>query len=370
MIREVKAEVKKNDQMSSSTLEDETPMPPLNRSVYKKLPVWDFEDVYTQDAPPKHMTCARSLRNNKDDWFKEAFLPNIRLFMHKDNINMSEWNRLSHFTSPFGFMGLQYNDVMEAVKLIPIPKEPLIVPKPGSDGCVSCAVVGLGGILNGSKMGKEIDAHDYVFRMNGALIKGHEEDVGTRTSVYVHTAHSITSSRGSLKKYGYTSIPDDKGIKHVMFAEGIRDYQWMTGLLKKERVAAGQYRNSRPWTYYNDHFDERRFYVLHPDFLRYIRNRFLRSQHLNGRFWAIVRPTNGAFTIFTALHVCDIVSAYGFMTEDYRNYNNYYYDTDKTHVIFFINHDYNLERDTWKKLHNTKVMKLYQKTGTGEQKKP
>lgn len=47
-------------------------------------------------------------------------------------------------------------------------------------------------------------------RMNGAVIKGHEEDVGSRTSVYVHTAHSITRSLLLLKKYGYTSVPNDE----------------------------------------------------------------------------------------------------------------------------------------------------------------
>lgn len=31
----------------------ETPMPPLSKKDFEKLPQWDFEDVYNQDAPPR-----------------------------------------------------------------------------------------------------------------------------------------------------------------------------------------------------------------------------------------------------------------------------------------------------------------------------
>ncbi|XP_010782226.1 alpha-N-acetylgalactosaminide alpha-2,6-sialyltransferase 1-like [Notothenia coriiceps] len=154
----------KNDQTGPiRAVVAETPMPVLIRSSFKKVPEWDFEDIYNQDAPPRQTTCANSLRNSEDESFKKNFLPNIRLYMHKDNVNMSEWNRLSHFNNPFGFMGFKHDDVMTSVKLIPKPKEPLLLPKPGG-GCVTCAVVAGAGILNGSKNGKEIDAHDYVFR--------------------------------------------------------------------------------------------------------------------------------------------------------------------------------------------------------------
>lgn len=46
--------------------------------------------------------------------------------------------------------------------------------------------------------------------MNAAIIAGHEEDVGKRTSVYVHTAHSLISSLISHKKRGFKQIPNDK----------------------------------------------------------------------------------------------------------------------------------------------------------------
>ncbi|XP_031171097.1 alpha-N-acetylgalactosaminide alpha-2,6-sialyltransferase 1 isoform X1 [Sander lucioperca] len=355
----------KTDQMKRSTLGAvvETPMPVLFKTSFTKLPQWDFDDVYNQDAPPRQTTCAQSLRNSDVESFKKAFLPNIRLFLHKDSINMSEWNRLSHFNNPFGFMGYKYDDVMPSVKLIPKPKEPLLLPKPGGDGCVHCAVVGNAGILNGSKMGKEIDAHDYVFRMNGAITKGYEEDVGNRTSVYIHTAHSITSALYFFKNFGYTTVPHDEGIKYVMVPEGMRDFNWLKGLLKGERITAGSYENMRPWTYYARQYNETRFYVLHQDFLRYIRNRFLKSADLNASYWAIVRPSNGAFTLFLALHTCDTVNAYGFMTEDYEKYSTYYFEKNiKTPVILYANHDYILEKNIWKKLHDSKIIKLYQRT--------
>nr|XP_057922793.1 alpha-N-acetylgalactosaminide alpha-2,6-sialyltransferase 1-like [Doryrhamphus excisus] len=358
---------------STPTPKPETPIPVISRSKFSKLPVWDFEDIYNQDAPPRESTCRQSLRNSQDENFRKAYLPNIRLFLHKNNINMSEWNRLSHFNNPFGFMDFSYNDVMSSVKLIPRPKEPHLLPKPGGDGgdgCIRCAVVGTAGILNGSKMGKEIDAHDYVFRVNGALTEGYEDDVGNKTSVYVHTAHSITTSLYLFKKYGYKSAPHDEGIRYVMIPEGMRDFQWLGGLLRGDRVALGPYKNKRPRTYYMGQYNESRFYVLHQDFLRYVRNRFLKSPHLNARYWAIVRPTNGAFAIFLALHTCDTVDAYGFMTQDYAKYSNYYYQREgKSRVVFYANHDYVLEMKTWKKLHDSKILRLYQRTELGTQPK-
>ncbi|KAM3592641.1 uncharacterized protein V6R79_022753 [Siganus canaliculatus] len=348
----------------ASTHPPETPIPILDPGSFKELPQWDFEDVYNQDASPRPSTCARSLRLSEDKSFRESFLPNIRLFLHKDNINMSEWNRLSHFNNPFGFMGFKYDDVMTAVKLIPEPTEPLLPLKPGGDGCIRCAVVGTAGILNGSKMGKEIDGHQYVFRMNGAVIKGFEEDVGNRTSVYVHTAHSITTSLYLFKKYGYTGAPNDEGIKYVLIPEGLRDFNWLEGLLKGERVPPGPYHNMRPWTYYGGQYDKRRFYVLHQDFLRYVRNRFLKSPRLNGSLWKITRPTNGAFTLLLALQTCDIVSAYGFMTENFKSHSTYYFEKAKSNMVLYANHDYIMEKKVWADLHDRKILTLYQPSKT------
>lgn len=49
--------------------------------------------------------------------------------------------------------------------------------------------------------------------MNGAVIKGFEEDVGNKTSVYVHTAHAITASLIVFRRYGYKAAPHDEVLK-------------------------------------------------------------------------------------------------------------------------------------------------------------
>ena len=39
-----------------------------------------------------------------------------------------------------------------------------------NNSCIRCAVVGNGGILNGSNIGHVIDSHDYVFRWVNSLL--------------------------------------------------------------------------------------------------------------------------------------------------------------------------------------------------------
>uniref|UniRef100_A0A673NG16 alpha-N-acetylgalactosaminide alpha-2,6-sialyltransferase n=1 Tax=Sinocyclocheilus rhinocerous TaxID=307959 RepID=A0A673NG16_9TELE len=324
-----------------------TPIPVLYKNNFTKLPVWDFEDVYLRNNDARRPTCPESLQNKEDPKFKEATLPDIQLWLYKGLLNITEWNRLAHFNNPFGFMEYKYNEVKGAVDLIPKPKSSILLPVPESskDGCIRCAVVGSGGILSNSKMGKEIDSHDYVFRVNGAVTRGYEEDVGNRTSVYVHTAFSLYASILTLKQYGFHNIPKDEDIKYVMIPEGLRDFEWIQGLLQGKEA-------NGPLKYFNGNFNESRFYVLHPDFLRYIRNRFMPSKQMQGNYWAMYRPTNGAF----------LVDVYGFITEDHHKYSNYYYEKlKKTSVIFFINHDYGLEIKTWKELHDSGIIRLFQR---------
>ncbi|KAL8163162.1 UNVERIFIED_CONTAM: Alpha-N-acetylgalactosaminide alpha-2,6-sialyltransferase 1 [Gekko kuhli] len=201
------------------------------------------------------------------------------------------------------------------------------------------------------------------FRVSGAVIKGYERDVGTRTSFYGFTAYSLTSSLMLLGHHGFKKIPIGTEIKYLHFLEGERDYEWLKALLLNKDVRKGflDFYGKKPRDRF-DNFSLDKYFVIHPDFLRYTKNRFLKSKSLDKPHWRLYRPTTGAFLLLTALHLCDQVSAYGYITEGYPKYSDHYYDTEWKRLIFYLNHDFDLERRVWKKLHDANIIKLYQRS--------
>ncbi|XP_042310225.1 alpha-N-acetylgalactosaminide alpha-2,6-sialyltransferase 1 [Sceloporus undulatus] len=362
---------------SASTVQQTTHLIPptlprkrFKASDFKSEPHWDFEDQYLLDNSTLPSSCPDSLRVKaaKSDWLKDVFLPNITLFMDRSHFSASEWERMEHFPPPFGFMELNYSLVKEVITMLPPkPYHQILLAHNSSSKtsrCTTCAVVGNGGILNNSRMGKEIDSHDYVFRVSGAVIEGYEKDVGTRTSFYGFTAYSIMASLASLQNRGFKKIPMGKEIKYLHFLEGARDYEWLKALLLNVKVRKGflDYYGPRPRDVFSNNFNLDKYFVIHPDFTRYMKNRFLRSKTLDKPYWRIYRPTTGALLLLTALHLCDQVSAYGYITEGYQKYSDHYYDKQWKRLIFYTNHDFNLEQRVWKKLHDENIMKLYQRS--------
>lgn len=320
------------------------------------------------DVGSLQTTCPESLKVKaaKSPWLRNLFLPNLTLFLDSEHLGPGQWEHLKHFNPPFGFLDLNRSMVQSLVSLIPpVRQQQLLLASlpPGSNRCVRCAVVGNGGILKGSGAGREIDSHDYVFRVNGAITKGFESDVGNRTSFYGFTAFSLTQSLLILGRRGFSHAPGDKDIRYLHFLENSRDYSWLQALLLDQplREQKLHWFRHRPRVAFPDSFSLDRYFILHPDLLRYMKNRFLRSKTLDGIHWRIYRPTTGALLLLTALQLCDQVSAYGFITEGHARFSDHYYDKDWKKTVFYINHDFNLERQVWKRLHDEGVIQLFQR---------
>ncbi|KAM5307549.1 alpha-N-acetylgalactosaminide alpha-2,6-sialyltransferase 1 isoform 2-T2 [Glossophaga mutica] len=349
--------------------------PKLQASSFKSEPKWEFEENYSFDVGGLQTTCPNSVkvRASKSRWFQKLFLPNLTLFLDSRHFNQSEWDRLEHFAPPFGFMELNYSLVQEVVtRFPPVAQQQLLLAHlpAGSTQCVSCAVVGNGGILNNSHVGQEIDSHDYVFRLSGAVTKGYEQDVGTRTSFYGFTAFSLTQSLYILGHRGFQHVPVGKDIRYLHFLEGARDFEWLEALLLNQTLVKRSlfWFRRRPQEAFQDTLQLDRYLLLHPDAIRYMKNRFLRSKTLDTVHWRIYRPTTGALLLLTALQLCDQVSAYGFITEGHERFSDHYYDTTWKKTVFYINHDFSLERTIWKRLHDEGIIRLYQRPITSNQR--
>ncbi|XP_062859997.1 alpha-N-acetylgalactosaminide alpha-2,6-sialyltransferase 2 [Trichomycterus rosablanca] len=313
-------------------------------------------DNYVIDYVPPQTICPNSIRNkvNQTDLAK-TFLWNVPVLQWAKHFSLQEYKRLSHFPGAHGWGGVSIDVLNSSLSILNTSANRLMFEdwkeKNMGSGCIHCAVVGNGGILNGSKKGQEIDEHDYVFRTNGAVIEGFEKDVGKRTSFYLFSFNTFMNSRRSYRDVGYKGAPQSKETKFVFLPDHAKDYEIM--------MAEATHLGEKPTNYFGNNVTVKKFKMLHPDFIRYVRNRFLHSNILKTKHKNIYRPSTGGTMLMAALHTCDQVSAYGFMTPDFYKYSDHYFDKKHHKVGFYANHDLKLELKLWQELHKAKLLKLY-----------
>ncbi|XP_037664570.1 alpha-N-acetylgalactosaminide alpha-2,6-sialyltransferase 2 isoform X6 [Choloepus didactylus] len=271
----------------------------------------------------------------RDPHFQGLFDLSTPVLLWGELFTQELWDRLSRHKAPYGWQGLSHQAIASTLTLLNGSGNAKLFAASGEPppGCVRCAVVGNGGILNGSRQGLHIDTHDYVFRLNGAVIKGFEHDVGTKTSFYGFTVNTMKNSLISYWNLGFTSVPQGQDLRYIFIPSNIRDYVMLRSAILGVPVPEGP--------------DEG--------------DMFLKSKLINTNFGDLYMPSTGALMLLTALHTCDQVSAYGFITSNYRKFSEHYYDRKKRPLIFYVNHDLLLEAALWKDLHKAGIIQLYQR---------
>ncbi|XP_054834752.1 alpha-N-acetylgalactosaminide alpha-2,6-sialyltransferase 2 [Eublepharis macularius] len=325
------------------------------------------ETLKQEDMNPtkkKSSLCPWSLKSKvkMDPTFGKQFDFNIPVLIWEQHFTPETWDRLKDRNVPYGWHGLAYEVIASTVQLLnDSANSRLFATTRPPNSCIRCAVVGNGGILNGSRQGKDIDAHDFVFRLNGAVTKGFEDDVGTKTSFYGFTVNTMKNSLIAYAEYGFTKIPQGKDIQYIFIPSDIRDYIMIRSAVLGIPVPEGHDKGDKPQKYFGSEASGGKFKLLHPEFMHYLTERFLRSEIINTQFGYLYMPSTGAVMLLTALHTCDQVSAYGFITENYRKFSDHYYEREKKPLVFYANHDMLLESELWKSLHRVGIMKLYQR---------
>uniref|UniRef100_A0A4W5KCF2 alpha-N-acetylgalactosaminide alpha-2,6-sialyltransferase n=1 Tax=Hucho hucho TaxID=62062 RepID=A0A4W5KCF2_9TELE len=254
----------------------------------------------------------------------------------------SEWGRLETYMPPY--------IVRSTLALLNDSSSSRLFERRWPDQCVRCAVVGNGGILRGSKQGSAIDSHHFVFRVNGAITKHFEEDVGTKTSFYGFTTNTMKT----------LTISYLQRVRYIFILSNDRDYVMMSAAIQGLNVISGHDKGDWPSRYFGFKPPVKHFKMFHPDFITYVTQRFLKSPLL--KYSQLYMPSTGDLMLLTALHMCDQVSAYGFITKNFADFSDHYYDAVKLPLRCYANHDTQVESWLWEVLHAQKVMSLYKRT--------
>ncbi|XP_069006185.1 ST3 beta-galactoside alpha-2,3-sialyltransferase 8 [Embiotoca jacksoni] len=163
--------------------------------------------------------------------------------------------------------------------------------------CRSCAVVGNSGNLRKSGHGKLINSHGSVIRMNKAVTRGFENDVGNRT-----THHFL---------YPESAVDVDRGVSLVLLPFKLRDLEWLTSALSTGQVKMTYMRVKE-----RVDADKDKVLVVNPVFFKYVHDRWTER---HGRY-----PSTGMLAIIFALHICDQVSVFGYGADQQGNWHHYW----------------------------------------------
>ncbi|XP_078701536.1 CMP-N-acetylneuraminate-beta-galactosamide-alpha-2,3-sialyltransferase 1-like isoform X1 [Branchiostoma floridae x Branchiostoma belcheri] len=246
--------------------------------------------------------CLTSVRNSSSAWFRRRYNPDVPLFLTSEHL--VEWVRLSAERMPYGLKGLAEDDAYKA--LDPLPKADHWTwvnnfhDNRDRPTCLRCALVGDSAVQKGTGRGQDIDDHDLVIRVGNAGTDGHEDDMGTKTNLYLYNPE-IPIDTGNIKKHAVRAIGDlPSDVYFIYLASKVSDYHLISRVIEEE--PQNNYHGSR--TGQKVIIKPQQLRVLHPDFLNYVYELWLeRAGH---------KATAAQVMLVLALHICDEVDTYGY----------------------------------------------------------
>ncbi|TMS19416.1 CMP-N-acetylneuraminate-beta-galactosamide-alpha-2, 3-sialyltransferase 2 [Larimichthys crocea] len=284
------------------TLVEETTPPPadltLDPSRTTSPPsIEEPEDAEEKSEDSLSCGCTESCISDLEgsEWFSQRYDPKQQPVL-RDTDNNFDRDALRWW------LGLQRSgndqtleDVMS--EMFKVISSPTVDFRPLPSRCRSCAVVGNSGKLRHSGNGNLIDTHESVIRMNKAVTRGFEKDVGNRT-----THHFL---------YPESAVDVGPGVRLVLLPFKLRDLEWLTSAL-----STGQVKMTYMRVKDRIEADKDKVLVVNPVFFKYVNDRW--TEH-HGRY-----PSTGMLAIIFALHICDQVSVFGYGADQQGNWHHYW----------------------------------------------
>lgn len=210
--------------------------------------------------------------------------------------NYKRFSRIGDYAPPFGVKSQEkiIDILLTATKTYGLGEHL------DSKSCVTCVVVGNGGILSNKSLGQRIDEADVVVRLNEAPVKGFEKDVGSKTTM------RITYPEGAIQK---TERYESHSL-FVLSAFKALDLKWLRHMVFNQRLRSTDgFWKSVAKSVPRGPSDMR---ILNPYFIQEASFKLIGLPHNNGQMGRGNIPTLGAVAITMALHNCDEVAIAGF----------------------------------------------------------
>ncbi|XP_035990634.1 ST3 beta-galactoside alpha-2,3-sialyltransferase 8 [Fundulus heteroclitus] len=273
----------------SSTIQPEADEEEADEEEEQQQPVKDFQ---YQMPCGCSKSCVSDLKASA--WFSEHYKPDQQPILRaKNNFDPDElawWLGLQRSGS-----GQTLEEVM--AKMFEVISPPTVDTRPVPTRCRKCAVVGNSGNLQGSGHGRLIDSHSFIIRMNKAVTRGFERDVGNRT-----THHFM---------YPESAVDVRHGVSLVLLPFKLRDLEWLTSALSTGHIKMTYMRVKN-----KVEADKDKVLVVNPVFFKYVHDHW--TEH-HGRY-----PSTGMLAIIFALHTCDQVSVFGYGADKQGNWHHYW----------------------------------------------
>ncbi|MEE6468280.1 hypothetical protein FKM82_008239 [Ascaphus truei] len=187
--------------------------------------------------------------------------------------------------------------------------------------CKKCIVVGNGGVLRNSTLGKKIDTYDVIIRMNSGPVLGYEDDVGRKTTFRLCYPESIFSD----------ALHYDPNTTVVLLMFKPHDVKWLSELLMSKRVSTyGFWKKPAMHLIYQPH----QLRILNPYVVRRVSQNILNFPTKFPKTEKPKHPTTGIIAITLAFQMCNEVHIAGFKYNlSSLNSSLHYYGNDTMSIM-------------------------------------